>query len=85
VALAATAHPISSQRQREPRENNEFLRICVLEMNMRRAGKIEDDGPKSGRKAFWLPPRVGGGGVDVIDGAVKRRREPPGRWVGVTA
>ena len=26
---------------REPRENPEFLRICVLEMAMRRAGKVE--------------------------------------------
>lgn len=29
-------------RQREPRENRDFLRILVAEMNMRRAGKLED-------------------------------------------
>ncbi|OAX84325.1 hypothetical protein ACJ72_01295, partial [Emergomyces africanus] len=33
------------QRQREPRENGDFLRVVVLEMNMRRRGKLRNDVP----------------------------------------
>jgi len=77
------------QRQREPRENGEFLRICVLEMNMRRAGKLEPETPgaggsggggggmmaaRTGRRAFWLPPRQMG-----------RESTRGRRWVGVCA
>lgn len=43
----------SQQYRRELRENSEWLRICVLETNMRRAGKIE--GP--GHAKIWLPAR----------------------------
>ncbi|KAJ5677991.1 uncharacterized protein N7477_003624 [Penicillium maclennaniae] len=32
-------------RQREPRENSDFLRMVVLEMNMRRSGKLREDIP----------------------------------------
>ncbi len=39
-------------RQREPRENSDFLRVVVLEMNMRRVGKLE-----YGKAKIWLPPR----------------------------
>lgn len=42
-------------RQREPRENSDFLRMVVLEMNMRRSGKLRDDIPI--RAKIWLPPR----------------------------
>jgi hypothetical protein len=42
-------------RQREPRENSDFLRVIVLEMNMRREGKFEEGA--SGRAKIWLPPR----------------------------
>jgi hypothetical protein len=42
-------------RQREPRENSDFLRVIVLEMNMRRGGKFEEGA--SGRARIWLPPR----------------------------
>ena len=42
-------------RQREPRENSNFLRVIVLEMNMRKAGKMEDAAP--GKARIWLPPR----------------------------
>ena len=43
-------------RQREVRENSGFLRIAVLEMNMRRCGKINDQAP--GRARYTLPPRL---------------------------
>ena len=46
-------HPMA--RQREPRENGDFLRMVVLEMNMRRSGKLRDDIPTRAR--IWLPPR----------------------------
>jgi hypothetical protein len=42
-------------RQREPRENSDFLRMVVCEMEMRRKGKIRDDLP--GRARIWLPAR----------------------------
>jgi len=77
---------MQQQRQREPRENNEFLRICVLEMNMRRAGKLEDEEDKAaamamrrGRRAFWLPPRVPARNIESTAERV------PVRWVGVVA
>lgn len=42
-------------RQREPRENSDFLRVLVCEMEMRRKGKLRDD--VEGRACVWLPPR----------------------------
>ncbi|KAJ5893523.1 hypothetical protein N7495_005214 [Penicillium taxi] len=74
--------PIS--RQREPRENSDFLRMVVLEMNMRRHGKLREDVPT--RAHIWLPPRKSNPyrlSLDFEDcdddGAV------PVRWVGVSA
>lgn len=86
------AHPLSnapthnqftstSTRQREPRENSAFLRVIVLEMNMRRAGKLNHSAP--GRARLWLPARSGASSSEVEDsggggvgGGVSRR------WVG---
>ncbi|KAI4284844.1 MAG: hypothetical protein L6R38_001109 [Xanthoria sp. 2 TBL-2021] len=45
----------TSQRHREPRENSDFLRVIVLEMNMRKVGKLSDVAP--GRARLWLPAR----------------------------
>jgi hypothetical protein len=42
-------------RQREPRENSDWLRILVLEMNMRRSGKFSEDAESHAQVA--LPPR----------------------------
>lgn len=61
-------------RQREVRENPDFIRIAVMEMAMRRRGKLDDQRP--GRARWALPPRrpsvrpyeVGADGV-------------PARWV----
>jgi hypothetical protein len=44
-----------SLRPREPRENPAFIRIAVLEMAMRRAGKLDEKNP--GRARWALPPR----------------------------
>jgi hypothetical protein len=41
-------------KQREPRENRDFLRVFVAEMEMRRHGKLRDD--IEGRARMWLPP-----------------------------
>jgi hypothetical protein len=41
-------------KQCEPRENRDFLRIYVCEMQMRKARKLRDD--IEGRAKMWLPP-----------------------------
>lgn len=72
-------------RQREPRENSDFLRMVVLEMNMRRSGKLRDDLPS--RAKIWLPPRKGGQHrllsfneyCDTDD-----ENTVPARWIGIS-
>ncbi|KAK3940333.1 hypothetical protein QBC46DRAFT_126289 [Diplogelasinospora grovesii] len=69
--------PMPGPRQREMRENSDFIRIAVMEMAMRRRGKLDDQRP--GRARWALPPRkvstrpyeIGADGV-------------PARWVPVT-
>jgi len=65
-------------RQREPRENADFLRMIVLEMNMRRVGKL--DARAVGRARIWLPPRK-----TSADKAPSSNGSGtvPDRWVGV--
>lgn len=62
-----------SARRREVRENSDFLRVVVLEMNMRREGKLE-----TGRAKIWLPPRDG-------SPSPTQAGRVPSRWVGVSA
>lgn len=71
-------------RQREPRENSDFLRMVVLEMNMRRCGKLREDIPTRAR--IWLPARKSNpyrltGDYDDSDD----NEAIPSRWVGVSA
>lgn len=54
---AFTTSPLAP-RQREPRENADFLRMIVLEMNMRKNGKLARTDP--GRARLWLPARQAG-------------------------
>ena len=63
-------------RQRELRENSDFIRIAVMEMAMRRVGKLDDRKP--GRARLALPPRKMAGKPYVVgsDGV-------PARWIGV--
>lgn len=71
--------PQPAVRQREPRENSDFLRVIVLEMNMRREGKL--DARAMGKARIWLPPRkisTRSEEEDAVDGV-------PVRWVGVLA
>ncbi|KAG9243108.1 hypothetical protein BJ878DRAFT_424401 [Calycina marina] len=75
VFADVAAGPVA--RQRDMRENSDFIRIAVMEMAMRKNGKL--DSQKPGRARWALPPRklatkpyqVGTNGV-------------PLRWVGVT-
>ncbi|PQE15717.1 Meiotically up-regulated protein [Rutstroemia sp. NJR-2017a BBW] len=70
-----TSGPVA--RQRDMRENSDFIRIAVMEMAMRRKGKLDDQKP--GRARWALPPRkvstkayeIGTDGVPV-------------RWISVT-
>jgi len=64
-------------RQREPRENGDFLRIIVMEMNMRRSGKLDPKAP--GRARVWLPPRKS---VPEKASETMRTKTAPSRWVG---
>lgn len=67
-------------RQREPRENSDFLRVIVLEMNMRRVGKL--DSKAVGKARIWLPPRkLGSSRAPSANG----RSGVPDRWIGLTA
>ncbi|KAF2466102.1 uncharacterized protein BDR25DRAFT_79416 [Lindgomyces ingoldianus] len=73
-----TISPSPAVRQREPRENSDFLRVIVLEMNMRRVGKL--DAKAVGKARIWLPPRkTGSSKVPSIHGGV------PGRWTAISA
>ncbi|KAM0722148.1 hypothetical protein Q7P37_001589 [Cladosporium fusiforme] len=72
--MVVNAALAAAMRQREPRENSDFLRVVVLEMNMRREGKLE-----MGRAKIWLPPRQSAEGDAVVQGKVPRR------WIGVSA
>ncbi|KAK1467152.1 hypothetical protein CMEL01_11145 [Colletotrichum melonis] len=73
----AFTYPPGGMRQREMRENSDFIRIAVMEMAMRKQGKLDDQRP--GRARWALPPRkasvrpydVGSDGV-------------PARWIPVS-
>ena len=82
---------LSLPKQREPRENSDFLRVIVLEMNMRKVGKLGEGSP--GRARLWLPARqsgkVGAGEEEESKDAGDRNggagKEVPRRWEGVVA
>lgn len=65
----------SSPRQREPRENCDFLRVIVLEMNMRKNGKLPDTAP--GRAKLWLPARQVSSQPEATEAGT------PKRWISV--
>ena len=74
---------VSLPRQREPRENSNFLRVIVLEMNMRKVGKLSDASP--GRARLWLPAREGGKTGMEEEGARGENKGIPRRWTGIKA
>ncbi|KAI9856511.1 MAG: hypothetical protein M1813_008889 [Trichoglossum hirsutum] len=61
-------------RQREVRENSDFLRVIVLEMNMRKEGKLSDKA--QGKAKFVLPPRQPCNRYVLEDGVVPLRWTP---------
>ncbi|KAJ4290306.1 hypothetical protein N0V90_010522 [Kalmusia sp. IMI 367209] len=75
--------PPSSVRQREPRENSDFLRVIVLEMNMRRVGKL--DAKAVGKARIWLPPRKFGSSKLPSNPGNDNESRVPDRWVAVLA
>jgi hypothetical protein len=75
VFAEVAAGPVA--RQRDMRENSDFIRIAVLEMLMRRNGKLDEKKP--GRARWALPPRKPSNKVyEVGEGGV------PVRWIGIT-
>lgn len=72
--------PSPAVRQREPRENSDFLRVIVLEMNMRRVGKL--DAKAVGKARIWLPPRRLGASNPP---SVQSQSGVPDRWVAIPA
>ncbi|KFY07237.1 hypothetical protein V492_07334 [Pseudogymnoascus sp. VKM F-4246] len=65
-------------RQRDMRENSDFIRVAVMEMRMRKNGKLDENAP--GRARWALPPRrVSTGVYEIGEGGV------PLRWVGISA
>jgi len=80
VAVAADEQfTMPSPRQRELRENSDFLRVIVLEMNMRRSGIMSGAAP--GKARMWLPARQ----VSKIGGEGSQQAGVPRRWVGMTS
>lgn len=72
--------PAPTVRQREPRENSDFLRVIVLEMNMRRVGKL--DAKAVGKARIWLPPRKLGSSKSP---AFQSASGVPDRWTSTVA
>ncbi len=70
-------YPVPGPRQREMRENSDFIRIAVMEMAMRKRGKLDDQLP--GRARWALPPRKTSSSPYKVgtDGV-------PARWVAIT-
>lgn len=73
--------PSPAVRQREPRENSNFLRVIVLEMNMRRVGKL--DAKAVGKARLWLPPRKSSAGS--TSPSLQGRSAVPKRWISTSA
>ena len=81
--LAAVDEPFITpySRQREPRENSDFLRMIVLEMNMRRSGQLGDGVP--GKARMSLPARQPCKKAEIEN--VEAVKGVPRRWVAVGA
>ncbi|OIW33785.1 hypothetical protein CONLIGDRAFT_640875 [Coniochaeta ligniaria NRRL 30616] len=76
-SLASLEIPLPGPRQREMRENSDFIRIAVMEMAMRKRGKLDDQRP--GRARWALPPRkTSAKPYEIGEDGV------PARWVAAT-
>ncbi|KAF1732104.1 hypothetical protein CRV24_008297 [Beauveria bassiana] len=67
-------------RQREIRENPDFIRIAVMEMAMRKRGKLDDRKP--GRARWALPPRKAP--IKSADAQDVGPNGVPTRWIPIT-
>jgi hypothetical protein len=64
-------------RQRDMRENSDFIRVAVMEMLMRKKGKLDEHKP--GRARWALPPRKSPTKpYEITENGV------PARWISVT-
>jgi hypothetical protein len=83
---AQTAPPLPlppAMRPREMRENPDFIRIAVMEMAMRRSGKLDDNKP--GRARWALPPRKCSNNTNTTPKPYAVRADGvPERWVPIT-
>lgn len=70
----------AAMRQREIRENPDFIRIAVMEMAMRRRGKLDDRKP--GRARWALPPRKAP--IKSTDAEEIGPNGVPTRWIPMT-
>ena len=70
-----STYDVNTSRQREPRVNSDFLRMIVLEMNMRKAGKLKIEAP--GRARIYLPPR------EATKSQTSSSNVVPTRWSGI--
>ena len=82
VAAAEEPFVTPYPRQREPRENSDFLRVIVLEMNMRRSGQLGDSVP--GKARMSLPARQACRKAEVEDAETVEGRVPR-RWIALDA
>ena len=86
TVVAAAEEPFSTPgpRQREVRENSDFLRVIVLEMNMRRNGQLGEGAP--GKAKMSLPARQAGKREETkVVKSTSIERRVPRRWVGIGA
>lgn len=73
--IEVAAGPLA--RQRDMRENSDFIRVAVMEMLMRKRGKLDDQKP--GRAKWALPPRQ-----PPTKPYERDANGVPVRWIGVT-
>ena len=69
-------------RPREPRENRDFLRVYVCELNMRRCGKLADTA--QGHAKVWLPPATEDKDKKNKEGAKIEKKTGADRWTSWT-
>lgn len=75
ASIEVAAGPLA--RQRDMRENSDFIRVAVMEMLMRKRGKLDDQKP--GRAKWALPPRQ-----PPTKPYERNANGVPVRWIGVT-
>lgn len=70
-------------RPREPRENRDFLRVYVCELNMRKCGKLADEA--QGHAKLWLPPAADDKDKKNKQGEKIEKKTGADRWTSWTS